>query len=251
MIVISGSRFSLPGAVKIDIIVKNDDNYDMRYPGGKGKCYQRLINLMPEHQTFIETHLGGGAVMRNKLPAERNIGIDLDSGVIEKWRSEDGEICELVNDDALNFLGTFPFQGDELVYADPPYVHSTRKRSRIYQHEYTDDDHRELLLRLASLPCFVMISGYESELYSGLLNGWRTVRFNAKTHSGVREECVWMNYEAPTRLHDPRYVGSNYRERQTVARRRARLYNRIDQMEPTERSELIKWLSNKYGLEAV
>ena len=87
----------------------------MRYPGGKGKCYQRLINLMPEHQTYIETHLGGGAVMRNKLPAKKSIGVDLDSKVIEQWRKTEPCMCELINDDALSFLSSFPFKGNELV----------------------------------------------------------------------------------------------------------------------------------------
>ena len=58
-----------------------------------------------------------------------------------------------------------------------------------------------------------------------------------------------MNYAPPTKLHDSRYLGNNYRERQTVARRRSRLYNRIDQMEPIERGELIQWLNLKYGQE--
>ena len=40
----------------------------MRYPGGKGKTYHQIINLLPPHKTYIETHLGGGAVViRNRL----------------------------------------------------------------------------------------------------------------------------------------------------------------------------------------
>ena len=58
------------------------------YPGGKGTSFRHLINLMPKHDTYIETHLGGGAVMRNKKPAKRNIGIDIDSSVIQKWSEE-------------------------------------------------------------------------------------------------------------------------------------------------------------------
>ncbi len=34
--------------------------------------------MMPPHDTYIETHLGGGAIMKRKPPALRNIGIDLD-----------------------------------------------------------------------------------------------------------------------------------------------------------------------------
>ena len=39
---------------EIDIIVISDDDWWMNYPGGKGKCYQRLINLMPAHQVYID-----------------------------------------------------------------------------------------------------------------------------------------------------------------------------------------------------
>ena len=57
------------------------------YPGGKGGAgvYQTIINLIPPHKTYIETHLGGGAIMRHKKPAAYNIGIDVDPGVIAKW----------------------------------------------------------------------------------------------------------------------------------------------------------------------
>ena len=37
-----------------------------------GLC-QPLIAAMPPHATYIETHLGGGAIMQRKPPALRNI----------------------------------------------------------------------------------------------------------------------------------------------------------------------------------
>lgn len=65
------------------------DNAAMnRYPGGKGGVFQRLINLMPSHEVYIESHLGGGAVMRNKRPAERNMGIEIDLKVIKQWQEQ-------------------------------------------------------------------------------------------------------------------------------------------------------------------
>lgn len=30
----------------------------MNYHGGKGGVFQKLINLMPPHEVYIETHLG-------------------------------------------------------------------------------------------------------------------------------------------------------------------------------------------------
>ena len=66
-----------------------------RYFGSKatsGLC-QHIIALMPPHDTYIETHLGGGAIMKRKPPALHNIGIDLNSTLsyskLHKWQGED------------------------------------------------------------------------------------------------------------------------------------------------------------------
>jgi hypothetical protein len=42
-----------------------------------GLC-QPIISMMPPHDTYIETQLGGGAIMRRKPSALNNIAIDLD-----------------------------------------------------------------------------------------------------------------------------------------------------------------------------
>ena len=219
----------------------------MKYPGGKGKCYQRLINLMPPHQTDIESHLGAGAVMRHKKPAARNIGIDLDPAVHEVWSDQAQDCLELVHGDATSYLSSFPYQGDELIYADPPYLAQTRRRSKIYRFEYDQAQHESLLQTLRSVPCNVMISGYDSSLYNEVLHGWRKVTFMAKTHVDLREECVWMNYAAPEELHDSRYLGDTFRERQTIARRQARLRDRVSAMDPLERNDLMRWILQTYG----
>lgn len=221
--------------------------FRMRYPGGKGKCYQRLINMMPPHHTYIESHLGGGAVMRNKILATRNIGLDLDPRVIARWRTEHPDICELYEADAAAFLAAFDFQGDELIYVDPPYLPMTRRRKKVYTFDYRREDHQRLLGTLLALPCKIMISGYDSDLYNTELAGWHKVSFQAKTHVDVRDECVWMNFEPQERLHDSRFMGDTYRDRQTIQRRQARLRSRIDRMEPTERHALLKWMQENYG----
>jgi site-specific DNA-adenine methylase len=219
----------------------------MNYPGGKGKCYQRLINLMPPHATYIESHLGGGAVLRNKLPARRNIGIDADESVIKNWKTLHPDLCTLVHGDAVAFLEQYAFTGDELVYADPPYLPSVRRRSKIYRHEYTNPDHERLLNVLKTLPCKVMLSGYDSLMYRERLVGWRKVTFSAKTHVDVREECVWMNYLPPTALHDASFLGTTFRDRQTVKRRHQRTLERFDRMDPVERNHLLQLLNAQFG----
>lgn len=232
----------------VDIIVTSDDDRWMRYPGGKGKCYQRLINLMPPHQTYIETHLGAGAVLRHKKPAARNIGIDIDPAVHTFWQQDGNyEPFELVQADAVEYLSSFPFTGSELVYADPPYVTETRRRSKIYRFEYDDQNHCDLLALLVSLPCMVMISGYDNPLYAETLQGWTRSTFTAKTHTGLREESVWMNFPPSNVLHDTRYLGHTFRERQTIARRQERLREKIRSMDSIERNDLVRWMVETYG----
>ncbi|MGO1073826.1 hypothetical protein [Lysobacter sp. CA199] len=219
----------------------------MRYPGGKGKCFQHLINLMPTHEVYIESHLGGGAVMRNKRPATRNIGIDLDPITLRCWNDILLPNLELVHGDAHKYLSQFCFTGGELVYVDPPYLPETRRRDRIYRCDYSDADHVALLELLRTLPCAVMISGYESDLYSDMLNGWRRITFDAKTHVDVRQESVWMNYAEPSVLHDARYLGANFRERQQIQRRQATIRRRVHAMPAAERAEFMRWMSETYG----
>jgi DNA adenine methylase len=52
-----------------------------------GLC-QPVIALMPPHDTYIETHLGGGAKMKRKPPASHNIGIDLDARALARFRCD-------------------------------------------------------------------------------------------------------------------------------------------------------------------
>lgn len=83
---------------------------------------------------------------------------------------------------------------DVFIYADPPYLRSTRKKY-LYKYEMTDREHIEMLETLVEHPGKVMISGYENDLYNFMLNGWRKIRKKTLAEGGVkREEVLWMNY---------------------------------------------------------
>lgn len=219
----------------------------MRYSGGKGKSYPHLLNLMPPHQTYIESHLGGGAVMRHKRIAPHQIGIDIDPAVIAKWENLSAPPCEVVCADAVQYLDGIQVDAQTLIYADPPYVCTTRKRSRVYRFDYTDADHEQLIECLRSKPCMVMLSGYDNELYRRALSGWNQIVFKAKTHTDVREESVWINFDIPTQLHDSSYFGRDFREREVIRRRRTRLQSRIESLSPIEQHSLLTWLREQLG----
>lgn len=89
-----------------------------------------------------------------------------------------------------------------LVYADPPYVHSTRglKRWRTpqsYRHEMSDNDHAALLDVLDSLSGMVVLSGYPSELYRERLRDWSMITSEAHADGArKRVEVLWLNRRA-------------------------------------------------------
>ena len=159
----------------------------MGYPGGKGKVFQHIINLIPPHNVFIETHLGSGSVIKNKKPTLENIGIDIDPRVISTWQENNSNNhIKLINDDALKFLNNYKFKGDELLYCDPPYPKQCRRKKYIYRYDYEESDHIQLLQTLIRLPCKIIISSYDNDLYNTFLSNWSKATFSSMTHTGLR-----------------------------------------------------------------
>lgn len=85
-----------------------------------------------------------------------------------------------------------------LHYVDPPYVHSTRGKTRgHYAFEMSDDDHAQLSKVLRDLKGMVVLSGYDSSLYSDLYHGWLRVEREALADLARRRtEVLWLNEAA-------------------------------------------------------
>jgi hypothetical protein len=221
----------------------------MGYAGGKGRLWRGIVAMMPPHDVYIESHLGGGSVLRNKRPALRSIGVDIDGEVIVAARGWTVPNLELHEGDAAAFLSTYRFTGRELVYADPPYLAETKGGRRYYRHEYSDQDHVALLAVLARLDCRVMISGYPSQMYEQALGGWTCRDVVNVTHAGKRTERVWANFAFTSDLHDYDPIGSDFRERERVRRKAARWSQRLALMPELERKAIVAALLQAPGVE--
>jgi hypothetical protein len=220
----------------------------LSYPGGKeGEgVFHRLINMMPPHDVYIEPFLGGGAIMRHKRPAKINWGIDIDKGVTIEWLFgvNPVDICIRCTD-AVKFLKIHQPTIDTFIYCDPPYVMESRASGRIYNHEYTNAQHIELLELLVSLKSMVMISGYRHSIYDDALSSWRRVDYMAPTRGGLKPESAWMNYPEPTELHDYRYLGINYRDRERIKKKKDRWVKNLMAMPVLERNSLLDAMNSE------
>ncbi|MGK8676404.1 DNA adenine methylase [Serratia marcescens] len=216
----------------------------MGYLGSKAAsgAYQAIISQMPPHDTYIETHLGGGAIMLRKPPARYSIGIDLDMFAIENFRQhvEERRDVNLVIDDSVAFLERmdWPEFGRTLIYADPPYLPETRTSRARYRHEYTVDDHHRLIDVLRTVPANVMISGYPPALYDELLGDWRSIQFQVMTRGGPRTEQLWMNF-AEGAAYSHAFAGANYIDRQRIKRKAERWAKNYSALPAAEQTAIL------------
>jgi len=200
-----------------------------------GLC-QPIIAMMPPHDTYIETHLGGGAIMRRKPPSLHNIAIDLDQESISAF--DCGYPVKKIHGCAHQFLSTYNYGGRELVYCDPPYLHQTRSSTRRYRFDYQEQNHVELLKILKRLPCSVILSGYPSTLYDEQLTDWNTIELQVMNQSGVRTEKLWFNFTTD-RVHWCRYAGKNFTDRQRIKRKAESWGKRYQALPHPERLALL------------
>ena len=209
----------------------------MGYLGSKAASgtYQAIIALMPPHDTYVELFAGSGAVLLRKPPAARSFAVDLDPVPLAEIQAARPDV-ECVNADAFTFIDGYDYarSGRTLIYADPPYLPSTRTSAKRYRHELTDADHRALLLRMLLCPASVIVSGYPSALYDALLSGWRSYEFQVMTHGGPRTEKLWFNFE-PSAVHWATYAGAGFTDRQRIKRKAARWAVMYRELPPGER----------------
>jgi len=214
------------------------------YLGSKAAsgAVERILSWMPWHSVYVEAFLGGGAVMRAKTPALRTMAIDQDPDVIDAWVATKFPAEFLCGSalDILNDASCLP--PDALVYADPPYPHSTRTSRHRYRFELTDDDHARLLNILDALTCTVIVSSYWSALYADRLTGWQHDEFTVATRGGPRREHLWIK-SGPlpaTSAEAARYAGRNFRERERIKRKAARWGARFHALPEPERDAVLR-----------
>lgn len=242
------------------------------YFGGKAGSgtYQQIINFIRPHRCFVEGCAGNASIFRMKDRCDITQLNDLDPAVIEnlgqglldagfellmsRGRSryfrhpDDCTEVHLHQRDVIEQIGQLQYAeaGPETVlYLDPPYPLGSRKDPwPRYEFEMTDDDHRFLLENAKLLKCDVLISTYPNELYAEALASWHRHVFQSNTRKGKATEWLFMNYDPSTTtdLHDYRFLGNDYRERENYARIERRWTRNYLAMPPLLRKKVLKAL---------
>lgn len=97
--------------------------------------------------------------------------------------------------DAVEIVQDYGREPKVCIYADPPYLGSTRASN--YRHEMLEDSlHVKLADALRNCKASVVLSGYASPLYEELFDGWHRMELKAPTALSGRaaeNEVLWSN----------------------------------------------------------
>jgi len=95
------------------------------------------------------------------------------------------------------------------IFLDPPYMPSTRGATKVYEHEFNREQHKQLLQTVGKLrKAQVILCGYRNRMYDESLEDWHRTDFTTKSFAASRTiGCrldervlsVWTNYDPPSR----------------------------------------------------
>ena len=122
-------------------------------------------------------------------------------GMSVRWQRVPAELAELAvrlqdaeieSRPAVEVMRRFS-ASDCLIYADPPYLPSTRTQ-KMYGQEMTEEHHVEMLEVLMEHEGPAVLSGYDNELYNSRLRDWEQISVKPPKveKAAVRTERLWI-----------------------------------------------------------
>lgn len=115
----------------------------------------------------------------------------------ERLKGDTTHLVQIEHTDALVLIERYN-NSETLMYLEPPYMQASRKNADYYRHEMSDDEHNRMLDIVLASKAKIILSGYESPLYSERLKDWRCFHTQSQTTSAeMADEFIWLNYEPP------------------------------------------------------
>src|SRR5438270_9521145 len=71
----------------------------LSYIGGKNRLAKRLLEIFPEHTTYVEAFAGGAQVFFHKEPSKVEVLNDLDGEIVNFYR-----VCQLHYEELLRYF---------------------------------------------------------------------------------------------------------------------------------------------------
>lgn len=163
--------------------------------------FDRTDDTIERARRFIVRCWQAHGTKTNVQTGWRNVGAAAGGSTVSLWKKLPKRVhaiierlrdAEIENRPAVQVIERY-HRPDVAIYADPPYVLTTRT-GKMYEYEMTDADHTALLNALDAHPGPVILSGYACDLYDNRLSEWHRVETRSISEKGgVRTEVIWLN----------------------------------------------------------
>ena len=216
------------------------------YPGNKGGQGIRefLVNYIPKSNRYFSLFYGGGGFENCKYMKTITwtcAEINPDNTKYET------DTAVITFSDYRYLIAKINFTQDDFVFADPPYLFSTRlSGKKIYKYEFTKPQHIEVLNYISSLNSKILITHPKNALYDRLLPNFNCIEFEYMTHGGWFKDAIYFNYStADIELVNYATLGENFTERQQIKRKRKSMINKIEKLPILQQKALIAELKKR------
>lgn len=136
----------------------------------------------------IKKNCGNFGSFHTQLPNELFI-------IADRLKCRSNRIVQIENKDVFALIQKYNHKNC-LIYLDPPYLMETRKNRRIYDYEFSNEQHIRLLQLIQESKSYIIISGYENALYDKFLGDWKKTQRRVIGQRGTKMETLWMNFNS-------------------------------------------------------
>ena len=152
-------------------------------------------------QSYAGTKKGFAAVSKSRTRGRKNEQVNAWLGAVDDLPAIHERLRDVLvlNRDALEVIADYD-RPDALIYCDPPYPAGTRTAPDMYDHEMTDEGHKQLLDVITRVKSRVIVSSNPNAMYDDALTGWSRHAIDLANHSAGgrakqrRQEVLWWNY---------------------------------------------------------
>ncbi len=218
-----------------------------KYVGNKdfSNVIHFLINRLPKSKRYFSLFFGGGGLENSIYTAGAHF--------VCSEKNPDCKMYEVPTMATIDFfdyqdlIDAFVFDRSDFIFADPPYMFSSRTTGRkYYKYEFTEEDHIAFLDHIQNIQARVMITHPENDLYNSKLSHWNKEPFSYMTRQGMYNDCVYMNYSrADIELLNYDCLGEDFTDRQRIKRQRSNVVTKFKNLDLHVRQAIVRELRNE------
>ncbi len=167
------------------------------------KSYEKSDDALEQaRRTVVRSFMGFGSNSHNKKTGFRSNSNRSGTTPAHDWKNYPNCLSQTMerlrgvvieNKDAREIMLAHDSE-NTLHYVDPPYLPETRDKGEDYRHEMNQQEHLELLYFLLDLKGTVILSAYNSSIYTNNLIGWQKYIKQAYADGArKRQEVLFIN----------------------------------------------------------